>query len=316
VLVSQVIQLSIRWQACTNERRLRSRKRQPTAAYPSRRTPVSGFEIRGILAQFSNLSPDTKDASIFLYPTLDEAKILLEARSPFSFEGLMTMGGSQVTRYRSSEIWLKNGSEMTFFEMRCYTQCSGSLADLQIINDPVGPKVLPATGSAYFVTNGCYLLRLLATPSAEEIRSMINPVQRPPHRLSLSYGHSHPSHAFNKHSFGPALAQPASDARRRRKGRIDNAEGTNRKFERLTRDPISMRGQKQHRNPRRSRQALVAVHQHSLTTCQLRMNELDSRVHDLVRNVRRIGSVHEVQNQPVSPSRDQILRMRLRRSAA
>lgn len=144
--------------------------------------------IPGILAQFTRLSPHTRNASIFLYPTLDEAKILIEARSPFSFEGSMTMDGSQVTHYSSNEIWLNYGSEMTFFEMRCYTQCSGRLVDLQIRNDPVDPVPEPAKGSAWFVTNGCYLLRFLATPSAEELRSMINRVERPPHRFSLSNG--------------------------------------------------------------------------------------------------------------------------------
>jgi hypothetical protein len=143
-------------------------------------------KIPGILAQFSKLSPHKRNASIFLYPTLDEAKILLEARSPFSFDGSMTMDGRQITHYRSSEIWLKSGSEMTFFELRCYTQCSGRLVDLQIRNDPVTPIPKPAKGSAWFVTNGCHLLRLLATPSTEELRNMINRVERPPYRFSLS----------------------------------------------------------------------------------------------------------------------------------
>ncbi|MGA3035066.1 MAG: hypothetical protein ABSD70_17405 [Terracidiphilus sp.] len=77
---------------------------------------------------------------------------------------------------------------MTFFETRCYTQCSGNLVDLQIRNDPVDSTPAPAKGSAWFVTNGCYLLRFLATPSAEEQRSMINGVERPPHRFTLSNG--------------------------------------------------------------------------------------------------------------------------------
>jgi hypothetical protein len=144
--------------------------------------------IQGILAQLSKLSPHTRNASIFLYSTLDEAKILFRARSPFSFDGSMTMDGRQITHYRSSEIWLNYGSEMTFFETRCYTQCSGNLVDLQIRNDPVDSTPAPAKGSAWFVTNGCYLLRFLATPSAEEQRSMINGVERPPHRFTLSNG--------------------------------------------------------------------------------------------------------------------------------
>ena len=100
----------------------------------------------------------------------------------------MTMDGRQVTHYRSNEIWLNYGSEMTFFEMRCYTQCSGNLVDLQIRIHPVDPVPEPAKGSAWFVTNACYLLRFLATPSAEELRSLINRVERPPHRFSLSNG--------------------------------------------------------------------------------------------------------------------------------
>jgi hypothetical protein len=144
--------------------------------------------IQGILAQFSKISPHERNASVFLYPTLDEAKTLLEARSPFSFEGSTTMDGLQVTHYRSNEIWLNYGSKMTFFEMRCYTQCSGSLVDLQIWNDPVDPVPEPAKGSAWFVTNGCYLLRFLATQSTEELRNTISRVERPPHRFSLSNG--------------------------------------------------------------------------------------------------------------------------------
>ncbi|MGA2535872.1 MAG: hypothetical protein ABSF53_07655 [Terracidiphilus sp.] len=140
------------------------------------------------MAQLSNLSPHTKDASIYLYPTLDEAKILLEARSPFSFEGSLTMDGRQVTQYRSSEIWLNYGSKITFYEMFCYTQCSGRLVDLQIKNEPMGPVSEPTKGSAWFVTNGCYLLRFLATPSAEELRNRTNPIERAPYRFSLSNG--------------------------------------------------------------------------------------------------------------------------------
>jgi hypothetical protein len=138
------------------------------------------------LAQLSNLSPHTENASIFLYPTLDEAKILLEARSPFSFEGLMTMDERQTTRYRSSEIWLNYGSKITLYEMSCYTQCSGRLVDLQFMNEPMDPMPEPANGSAWFITNGCYLLHFLAPPSAEELRSMINPIERRPCRFSLS----------------------------------------------------------------------------------------------------------------------------------
>jgi hypothetical protein len=148
----------------------------------------AGARIPGILAQLSKLSPHTRHASIFLYPTLDEAKILLDARSPFSFVGSITMDGRQVTHYRSNEIWLNYGSEITSFETRCYTQCSGNLVDLQIKNDPVDPGPEPAKGSAWFVTNGCHLLRLLATPSEAEFRSMLNRVERPPHRFLLSNG--------------------------------------------------------------------------------------------------------------------------------
>ena len=145
-------------------------------------------KIQGILAQFSELSPHTRNATIFLYPTLGQAKVLLEARSPFSFDGAMTMDGHQVTHYSSSEIWLNYGSMITFFEMRCYTHCSGNLVDLQIKNYPVDPGPNPTNGYAWFVTNGCYLLRFLATPSAEELRSMTNRVERPPRRFSLSNG--------------------------------------------------------------------------------------------------------------------------------
>lgn len=145
------------------------------------------IRIPGILTQLSPMTPHNMNASVFFYPDLDQAKVLLAARSPFSFEGSLKFNGRTETRYRSSEVWLNYGREMTFYEMRCFTQCSGRLVDLQATNIPESPPQEPGSGSAWFVANGCYAVRLLATPAQDEqFIAKRHKVERIPHRFELS----------------------------------------------------------------------------------------------------------------------------------
>lgn len=145
--------------------------------------------IPGVLTQFSPATPHEMNHSIFFYPNLAQAKTLLEARSPFSLEGSRRLDGRTEARYRSSEVWLNYGSQMTSYEMLCVTQCSGRLVDLQIIYPPQDSTQASASSSAWFVASSCYALQRLATPAKDEQSIMSGQkIECIPHRFELSDG--------------------------------------------------------------------------------------------------------------------------------
>jgi hypothetical protein len=147
------------------------------------------FRIPEVLGQLSKMSPHIKETTIFLYPSLEQAKTLLDTRSPLSLEGVIRLDECTTEIYSSNEIWLKYGSQFTDRKIRCFTHCSGRLADLKITSVVQGLPQGSEVGSAWFVANGCYALQLLATPAEDEqLIATRHKIERQPHRFELSGG--------------------------------------------------------------------------------------------------------------------------------
>src|ERR1017187_290332 len=149
----------------------------------------SEIKIPGILAQFSNITPQSKKAKIYLYPTLEQAKRLLQERSPFAFTGSFVSREGVDEEWSSTEIWIEPGVTITHREMRCLTHVSGRLVDLhvKIVSRNTPEREMPK--SAWFVMNGCLLLQILATHEEHEIRQAKEyGIERPVYRFTLSDG--------------------------------------------------------------------------------------------------------------------------------
>jgi hypothetical protein len=147
------------------------------------------IRISGILVQLSKITPHNRKAKIFFYPTLEQAKILQLAPPPFSFEGSVRLQEGVNAYYRSTEIWPKHGSQITHHEMRCFTHCSGRLVDLQVTVSSQARSEEQTSKSAWFLTNQCFLLRILATPEKDDLRRLkeLN-IERPVHKFQISDG--------------------------------------------------------------------------------------------------------------------------------
>jgi hypothetical protein len=145
--------------------------------------------ILGVLAQFSKIAPSNKKAKIFFYPTLEQAKTLQLARPPFSFEGTVMLRDRVQAHYRATEIWPKYGSEISSYEILCFTQCSGRLADLRVTIASQAKREKSTSGGAWFLANECFLVQLLATPDEDYSRQLKElKLARPVHRFQISDG--------------------------------------------------------------------------------------------------------------------------------
>lgn len=144
-------------------------------------------KISEVLAQLSKITSFNKKAKIFFYPTLEQAKIFQILRPPFSFDGSIKLQEGINAHYHCAEIWPIYGSEISHYEMRCFTHCSGRLYDLQITtSSPTNSEEQPIR-SAWFITNGCFLLKAIATPENDELRLLneLN-IHRPIHKFQIS----------------------------------------------------------------------------------------------------------------------------------
>jgi hypothetical protein len=147
----------------------------------------SEIKISDILAQFEKVTPRSKKAEIYFYPTLEQARLLFKHHSPFAFEGSWCPRKDRQENWRSTEIWMNPGSSIHYEEMRCFTYCSGRLVDLHIkaiSDDKPEQEELP---SAWFVMNRCFLLEILATPEEKEIQAAAKyGMDRPIYNFALS----------------------------------------------------------------------------------------------------------------------------------
>lgn len=149
----------------------------------------SECRIPGILAQFSKLTPHDKEANIYFYPTLAQAKALFVARPPFTFEGSVQRQDGVDEHFLSTEIWLKHGSKITHHDSRYYTHCSGVLANLRVTVSLHEEPSHNGSRRAWFVTNRCFLLQGLATPDGDgwQVVSELDS-KHPVHKFVLSDG--------------------------------------------------------------------------------------------------------------------------------
>jgi hypothetical protein len=149
----------------------------------------SAIKISEVLAQFSKVTPQSREAKIFLYPTVEQARMIRRERSPFAFTGSFAPRDGVTEGWSSNEIWLNPTTEIYPHEMNCLTYSSGRLVDLHIgTTRQAGPNE-ETSKSAWFVMNGCFLLQILATQDEREIQeAKRHGFERPVYRFALSDG--------------------------------------------------------------------------------------------------------------------------------
>jgi hypothetical protein len=159
-------------------------KRGPILKGELRSTEI---KISDILAQFAKVTPRSKKAKIYFYPTLEQARLLSKHHSPFAFEGSWCPRKDKEEHWRSTEIWMNPGSSIDYQEMRCFTYRSGRLVDLHIKTTSDGKPKQEKLPSAWFVMNRCFLLQILAThEEAERQAAMKYGMDRPIYKFALS----------------------------------------------------------------------------------------------------------------------------------
>jgi hypothetical protein len=145
--------------------------------------------IPEVLAQFSKIQPQSRKGRIYLYPTVDQARMIRRERSPFAFTGSFVSREGVTEEWTSKEIWLNPTSEIYPHGMLCMTYSSGQLSDLHIKVTNQAKRAEELSKSAWFVMNGCLLLQLLATPQEREIQdAKTYGFERPAYRFNLSDG--------------------------------------------------------------------------------------------------------------------------------
>jgi hypothetical protein len=162
----------------------------------TKRGPVLRGELRSsemrlpnMLAQFSRVTPQSKRARIYLYPTPEQARAIRRERSPFAFTGSFASREGVTEEWSSKEIWLNGTSEIYHHEMLCLTNSSGQLVDLHIRVASKAESNEATSKSAWFVMGGCLLLQILATQDDREIQeAKKHGFERPVRRFELSDG--------------------------------------------------------------------------------------------------------------------------------
>jgi len=127
--------------------------------------------IPSMLAQFSKIDPGSREAEIYFYPTVDQARKLFAAPPPFSFEGEVTARDGVEEQWKAAGIWTKPGSQITYKEAMYWTASSGSIENLHINTTSQDRSSKDFHSSAWFVMNRCFLLQVLANPEKEDLEA-------------------------------------------------------------------------------------------------------------------------------------------------
>src|ERR1051326_3190765 len=149
--------------------------------------------ISDILTQYEKIVPKTKRAKVYFYPTVEQAKALYRARSPFAFKGSWNPRDGEKEHWTSTEIWLSPIALISYQEMRCLTFCSGRPTDLHIKTilegqqSPANQREFP---KAWLVTNRCFLLQILATHEEEPWSATESRIKRSEEHTSELQSHS------------------------------------------------------------------------------------------------------------------------------
>ncbi len=122
-----------------------------------------------MLVQFSKIHPSSRKAKIFLYPTLEQAKSLFAMRPPFSFRG--AYGSSEdVSEVWSAEgIWTQSGSEIGGKGRTYWSAPAGEIESLTIESMSTGSLFKSEESFAWFATNRCFVLQIVANPEDEDV---------------------------------------------------------------------------------------------------------------------------------------------------
>lgn len=147
----------------------------------------SEIKISNILAQFAKVTPRSKEAEIYFYPTVEQARMLFGCRPPFVFEGTWCPREGIEEHWRSNEIWMNPGSSLHFHETNYLTCRSGRLVDLHIKTLFEGKPDQEELPSAWFVMNRCFLLQILATHDETETQAAMKyGMHRPIYKFTLT----------------------------------------------------------------------------------------------------------------------------------
>jgi hypothetical protein len=99
------------------------------------RGPIMVGELRsdhhrypGMLAQFSKIAPHTRRARIYLFPTVEQAKLLYGSNGPFAFETSFAPQDGVIESHKASDIWLDPGSQIGNRVATYWTQTSGQMS--------------------------------------------------------------------------------------------------------------------------------------------------------------------------------------------
>jgi hypothetical protein len=143
------------------------------------RGPIISGELRSkhsrfpaMLAQFSKIVPYTRKARIYLFPTVEQAKLLYSSSGPFSFEASFVPQDGVIESYKASDIWLDSGSQIVNREAVYWTQTSGQIGSLETkMTYLSGPELDRRSEDhpAWFVARRCFALQIIANADEEEL---------------------------------------------------------------------------------------------------------------------------------------------------
>lgn len=122
-----------------------------------------------MLAQFSKVNPSSRKAMIYLYPTLDQAKALFAMRPPFSFLGEYRTSNEVGEVWSAEDIWLESGSEIGGGNRKFWSAPFGTVGSLEARLLSNGQLFKTETPIAWFATNRCFVLQIVATPEENDL---------------------------------------------------------------------------------------------------------------------------------------------------
>ena len=145
------------------------------------RGPIMVGELRsdhhrypGMLAQLSKIAPHTRRARIYLFPTVEQTKLLYGSNGPFAFETSFAPQDGVIESHKASDIWLDPGSQIGNRVATYWTQTSGQIGGLETkISYVEGPELDRRTEEqpAWFVARRCFALQIIANADREEVAS-------------------------------------------------------------------------------------------------------------------------------------------------
>lgn len=159
--------------------------------------------LPSMLVQFSKIVPSSRKAKIFFYPTLEQVKSLFAVRPPFSFRGTYASSDDVSEVWTAEGIWTRSGSKIGGKERTFWSSPIGEIESLTIEAMSTGSLFKSAESFAWFATNRCFLLEVLANPEDKELeRAKQSGLEREKFFLEVSGGDSRDSTVFTVATHG------------------------------------------------------------------------------------------------------------------